>query len=791
MIQLFYDHRLQLLGGYTRMFSLRDFFHLPQLDGWVEQLAQGGPGLTVVAGLDSRAGRLTSAAQPAAGEILPSAGLLPSGRSAFFSILIDQVLTSQPEVRCLIIARDQDAVRIPRQFRRRMRVLTVEPPFSYAGRVEAALEKPPGLLVLDRLDSETVNLALSAAWGGLFVLAPLDTVFYGSEAARHLLSLGAAAERLAALRWVFSVQRLSTLCPQCKRAVMPDEAQVTRLQALASLYSAQDGLQDLASAFSDPGTLSVYQPVGCLHCRNTGRLGDLSVFDVFLNPPQNEPSTQVLAQRSVLPLQAYVARLALLGHLSLEDFLDFEVEQFRRVAHSLLDREALLVETTAADESRLAQLEAANRVLEQRTRSLVSLQEFGQALLASLDLKELARRISHFAIDLCGADRVIVYSLPSDREAETLAVGGWATERVPLHADPSPLLATWDMDASDASSEPAAYNHWPPGIPPRHPDVEGAQLRAGLLVPLVVQQQRVGLILAHTTRKPSFSPKEISLLTTLAQQAALGIQRARLVGDLRDKIDQLEQAQAELASKERLERELELARQVQQSMLPRRFPHISGFHFAARNTPARQVGGDFYDVIPLDADHFGVAIADVSDKGLPAALYMALTRSLLRAEAPRQSSPDAVLRDVNQLLLELGDGSTFVTLFYGMIDRRTGRMLYSRAGHDRPLLLRKGEAQSLSGDGTPLGILNDDFRLSQEEVQLLSNDRLVLYTDGLTDVVASDGALFGLERLEALLKASASLSLDRMGDALFEHLLAYQAGAEQYDDMTLLVMEVE
>jgi sigma-B regulation protein RsbU (phosphoserine phosphatase) len=196
-------------------------------------------------------------------------------------------------------------------------------------------------------------------------------------------------------------------------------------------------------------------------------------------------------------------------------------------------------------------------------------------------------------------------------------------------------------------------------------------------------------------------------------------------------------------------------------------------------------------VIPLDSHHFGVAIADVSDKGLPAALYMALTRSLLRAEAPRQLSPLSVLSNVNQLLLELGDGSAFVTLFYGVVDCATRRMVFSRAGHDRPLLLRAGKAQSLSGDGTPLGTLSDEFRLTQEEIQLAPGDRLVLYTDGLTDVAALDGALFGLERLVTLLEASGGLPLEGMGAALFAHLLEYQGEAEQYDDMSLLVMEVD
>jgi serine phosphatase RsbU (regulator of sigma subunit) len=766
------------------MFTLRDFFHLPQLDGWVEQLTQSGPGLAIVAGLDARPGL------PPLDDGTGLASLLPSGRSAILSILIDQVLEDQPKANCLVIAQDKGAVRIPRQFRKRMRVLTVTPPFTYAGRIKVALEKHPELLVLDRLDGETASPALEAARQGLFVLAPLDTVFHGSEVARHLLSLGVTTERLADLRWVISVQRLNTLCENCKKPVQPSQEQLSRLRMHPLLKSGPQGRKDLAAAFADLEHIQYFEAGGCSHCRKTGRQGVVTVFDVFHNPAQANPSQETIPRYSVLPMEAYIGRLVLLGYLSLEDFLDFNLQQLRRLGYSLLARESALAETTAAHERKLAELEAANRVLQQRTRSLVSLQEIGQALITSAELKELAGRVCRFAQDLCGADRVILYYLHSEKQAETLALGGWEAERVPPRCDPSLVFAAGSAGALGTSSEPAVYNRWPPGIPPRHPDVEGAELRAGIVIPLVAQEKRVGFILAHTTRQPAFSPKEISLLQTLAQQAALGIQRARLVEDLRSKIVALEAAQQELAKKERLERDLELAHQVQQSMLPRRFPEIPGFRFLARNEPARQVGGDFYDVIQLDEERFGVAIADVSDKGLPAALYMALTRSLLRAEARRQPSPEVVLNNVNQLLLELGDGKSFVTLFYGVVERASKRMTYSRAGHDRPFLLHAGRAQSLVGDGTPLGILQDDFRLTKEEILLEPEDRLVLYTDGLTDVTNAGGELFNLERLVNLLEAFTDQSIDGMLEALFARLEDFQGQAEQYDDMSLLVMEV-
>jgi sigma-B regulation protein RsbU (phosphoserine phosphatase) len=339
-------------------------------------------------------------------------------------------------------------------------------------------------------------------------------------------------------------------------------------------------------------------------------------------------------------------------------------------------------------------------------------------------------------------------------------------------------------------SKPEPFNTYPPGVLPRPSDLE--PLRAGLCVQLIAQDERVGLMIVHTTLKPRFSPGELALLQTFANQAAVAIQRAGLIEQLRSKIDQLEAAQVELASKERMEREMELARQVQQSVLPHTFPEISGYRFAALNEPARQVGGDFYDVIWLDADHFGIAIADVSDKGMPAALYMALTRSLLRAEARRERSPSVVVSNVNQLLLELGEPDMFVSIFYGVVERTTRRLTYVCAGHDRPVLLRADTAQFLSGRGLPLGILvPDDFKLAEEHLVLLPQDRLILYTDGLTDAVAPDGQLYDRLQLKSLLQRCASLSPDEICTSVFSGLAEFQGTAEQYDDMTLLVMAVE
>jgi serine phosphatase RsbU (regulator of sigma subunit) len=739
------------------MLKLGDLFHLPQLDPLVEQLVTDGPGLVVVAGFNPH-----STSVPSAND-----GLLPSGRSAIFRILMDGILATCQGSRAIVVTEDEAFMRVPRRLRRRINLSLVEPPLTYADRISDAVRRRPDLLVIDRLCAESAPAALEAAQAGIRVLALLDTVFRGTDVARQLLDWGVPREQLGdgdrGLTWIVAVQRVATLCPRCKRSSPPGSAQ---MDELCRRYPHLEGIaRENADTF--------FRADGCPDCHHTGRQGSVAAFDVFRADPG---APDFFEQPSLLSLAEYILRLAALGHLPLDDLLRLEADQLRRTYNLFAANERALADANATLRRKLAELEAANRVLQQRTEALFSLQDIGHALITTTDLDGLAARVCRRARDLCGADRTILYLLRSPDTAEVLAVGGW-----------DPALVHQQLDAAlvfdvGAAAKPKSFQQWPPGVPFPAPDAAGATedvtLRAGLRVPLIAQDKRVGLMIVHSTQKSRFVPGEVALLQTFANQAALAIQRAGLI--------------EELLKKERMERELELARQVQQSVLPRTFPQVPGYAFAAQNEPARQVGGDFYDVILLAPGCFGVLIADVSDKGMPAALYMALTRSLLLAEARRERSPRAVLVNVNRLLLELGEPNMFVSVFYGVVEGIARRLTYTRAGHDRPLLLRQGTVQALGGQGAVLGFLGqDELNLSEEQIVLASGDRLVLYTDGLTDVQAPDERLFDLDRLESVLQSHADLSPSEMCAATFGDLATYQGNAEQFDDMTMLVIGVE
>ena len=680
-----------------------------------------------------------------------------------------QMLDAQPGTEATVVARDKEAVRVSRSLQHRVSFLPVEPSEDYEGAIARAAGRRPGLLVVDELDAVSAPAALEAAASGLRVLSQLDTVFRGAEVVHHLLELGAPSDLLPALNWVVTVQRLETLCPHCKELAPLDPALLAELR-----YRCPDQADSLEDSI-------FYRAPGCPHCRHSGRLGEVAAFDLF----RGSASAPVLWQQpSLQPLEAYLLGLAQPGSLSPDDVVRSDKDLLQRTYWLLVSAEKLMHESRMTLERRLAELQATNRVLQQRTDALVSLETIGQALIASTSLGELAGRLCRHARDLCGADRAILYFLrPEQSLAEVLAVHGWGASLVgqPLEAA---LVKT-------TGTEPVRHDRLPPGVNRDLADVTARGLKAGLRVPLVVQGKQVGLMVVHTSQKSSFAPGEVALLQTFANQAALAIQRTGLVGALREKIEQLEVAQAELVQKERMERELELARQLQQSVLPHTFPLVPGYAFAARSEPARWVGGDFYDVILLEADRIGLIVGDVADKAMPAALYMAQTHSLLRAEARRKASPAAVLDSVHRLLQALSRVEMFVTVFYGIVEGSSRRLTYARAGHDYPLVLRRGLALPLAGEGTALGFPGvENLHLTEEQVDLQPGDRLVLYTDGLVDARASDGRTFGLGRLKATLCSFGHLSADALCAGTFGQLDAFRGEVEPYDDMTLLVMHV-
>lgn len=251
----------------------------------------------------------------------------------------------------------------------------------------------------------------------------------------------------------------------------------------------------------------------------------------------------------------------------------------------------------------------------------------------------------------------------------------------------------------------------------------------------------------------------------------------------------LQAAQAQIIAQETLAREFRLAREIQESMLPSSLAQLPGFDIGARMEPAQMVGGDFYDVIPLDADRLGIVIGDVAGKGVPAALFMALTCSLLRAEATRNTSPEAVLNNVNQQLLGMNKANMFVTVLYGVLEQATRAFHYVRAGHELPLMWDQSDTMTTiqRAQGAPLGLFPDS-PLDVQAMILPAGSTLLLYTDGVTEAIDAQDAFFGLEQLRDALRGRQSSTAQELCDHLVTTLATFRTTAPQSDDITVLAV---
>jgi serine phosphatase RsbU (regulator of sigma subunit) len=368
---------------------------------------------------------------------------------------------------------------------------------------------------------------------------------------------------------------------------------------------------------------------------------------------------------------------------------------------------------------------------------------------------------------------------------EVCAVFLWDAERSAFVGSQAYGLAHEALDAFTALR--LAWDEWPLGeshpidkpLPATAPDrlIQALQLEAPLALPLRARGQIVGrLLVDRGTADLLINQRRLNILSGIAGQAAVAIENVHLMADLE--------------ARKLLEKELDLAREIQRSFLPERCPIVPGYEIAAFWRSARRVGGDFYDFMQLSNGPLGLAIADVADKGVPAALFMALCRTLVRATAMSGRNPADALRRTNELILSDARSDLFVTIFYGLLDPRKATFSYANAGHNPPIWWQadRRAIQHLNVHGIALGVVAD-VHLTENRLTLNEGDILTLYTDGVTEALNEDEEEFGVERLEEIIRRCADRPAEEIVRAIQDAVAAFVGDEPPFDDLTLVILK--
>jgi len=413
--------------------------------------------------------------------------------------------------------------------------------------------------------------------------------------------------------------------------------------------------------------------------------------------------------------------------------------------------------------NRLArQVRDAEFELKARLLELESLYDLGLSLGGQLDLSALADEVLFRSISLTDAGKgTLVLVEPSGAVLLERSVGGdvFAARDVKSWSLPDGGLIN-----NEAASEPTS----------------GLALNSCqkcLVVSIAVPGRRLGVLAvadkeSRDGRVLDFSATDARILSLFANQAAAAIETARLHRDA--------------VEKERMERELELAAAIQRQILPRDLPNVAGLEIAARNVPTRQVGGDYYDLFPLSRGRLGFVVADVSGKGIPAALLVSTVHAAVHLQIDEAPTIADLFARIDRHLQRYAVTRKFLTCFFGLIEPDTGTLRYVSAGHN-PALLRRadGRVEQLGATGVPLGMF-PNATWKEKETTIGAGDLLCVYTDGVTEALDSREEEFGMERLTTLVASSDSP--DELCKAIFAAVDAFAAGVPQYDDQTLLIV---
>ena len=312
---------------------------------------------------------------------------------------------------------------------------------------------------------------------------------------------------------------------------------------------------------------------------------------------------------------------------------------------------------------------------------------------------------------------------------------------------------------------------------PQFDRTSGFHTRSILTAPMINPQQKViGVVQLLNKKDGTFTFRDERLLTAMAAQAAISIENARLYQ---------QEIQQQL-----INRELETAHSIQESFLPDRIPALAGWDIGALWCPIRSVAGDFYDFYALSGGRVGIVIADVSGKGIPAALFMALSVTVLRYGMSINLPPHEVLRHANEMIISEQRSRMFATTFVGYLDPASGEMRFACGGHNPPLWYHAatGTVDYVTAQGVAVGIFKD-AEFAPDRLRLEPGDIFVLYTDGITEVLNSEEEEFGEDRLEALIRQHTALSAQELADRILETINDFAAEQELSDDATLVIVK--
>jgi len=418
-------------------------------------------------------------------------------------------------------------------------------------------------------------------------------------------------------------------------------------------------------------------------------------------------------------------------------------------------------------------LEEENRRLKRAVEELSILNEIASAISSTMEVEEITRLILSRCIERIAVEQGTITLLKesiTDPFKTFVRVEDSPVKGVPYRLGVS--LAGWMLK----NQKPLLTNDLVNDPRFKGVDREEAKIRSMLCVPLKVKNEMKGLITLFNKKKGAFTPDDQRLLSIIAMQSAQVIESARLYEEEK-RLQQMEE-------------DLRTARNIQRSLLPKQNPTLPNADIAGLNLQAREVGGDYYDFIRIDRDRLGIVIADVSGKGMPAALLMANVQATLRAQTSQDLSPKECIIRSNSLLCRSVERGQFVSLFYGILDIKAKGLTYANAGHCYPLIFNpKGEFKELEKGGLILGV-SHDYPYREERIALHSGELLLLYTDGITEAFNERDEQFEEERLVKVVQENLSLDAEEISQQIVNRVIAFQEDVPQSDDLTLVVMKV-